>query len=204
MVNLRTAVVVGLLLTAYTAYPPAARAATPLEFEFTGVFTAVGQGVQHQVGEQFTTTLVFDPETPDRNPSASFGEYRYLSWTVPSAPQTPHVLTTTGAQPTSVILVTNDFSDPPVDQWRVDYIAPQLAYDIVIDFPSSVLSSDVLPGSLNLSAAQSAIFRSTQNSQLLLNGNITGLSVREVPEPSAIAIFVSIGVGGIALRRRHP
>jgi hypothetical protein len=198
MFNLRAAVVVGLLLTAYAASPPPARAAVPLEFEFTGVYTAVGPGVQHHVGDQFTTTVRFDPDTPDTNPSPLRGEYRYLTWTAPSSTQTPFEFTPLAD---SYILVDRE---DPTHNWVVDYRAPLFTYTLRIAFPAGTFMTDALPQTLNLSISTDNQFNAVNNAVFppgpILQGRITALTVRQVPEP---AIWIAAPAGVFALLRRR-
>jgi hypothetical protein len=164
-----------------------------IEFEFTGVFTAIGPGVQHTVGEQFTSTVLFDPTTPDLNGSSNFGEYRYLRWVTPSPTAIPNVFE---PPPGSASRITVFSRSDGTNQWQIEFLAPLFIYTLAIDFPPSTFATDALPLTLNLSLATDTRFNATSQVPFppsnIMTGDIASLTVREVPEPVSTSLLALI------------
>jgi hypothetical protein len=181
MFNLRMAVVLGLSLAVISTV---ARAAQPIEFEFTGVFTQT-TGTVHQVGQPFTTTVLFDPTTPDLDPSPSAGNYPFISWTVPNHTSTPSVFGDPGTIQTAV------GGAAGADVWSARYLgASQFRWELNVFFPIGTLPTDALPQTLNLSQATGTSFEAFNASVGMdLRGTINSLTVRIVPEPALMATF---------------
>lgn len=190
MFNLRTAVVLSFVLGSFAA---AARAATPIEFEFGGVLTEEA-GTVHQAGDRFTTTVRFDPDTVDLDPSPLFGSYRYLSWTVPGPFASPFVFENNPPGRISVNL------NEPFDRWRLDFFgAGSFNYVIRLEFPPGTFPNDQLPQNLPLSQAFTREFGGS-DTNFILRGTIDSLTVRVVPDPTSAAILLPLMLLGA---RRH-
>jgi hypothetical protein len=194
MFNLRIAAVFSFVLAAFST---SARAAQPIEFEFGGVFTRSINTV-HQVGEPFTTTVLFDPDTPDTVPSPLEGHYPYLSWTAPSRTSTPIVFEDIPATIGSIQILRGSGGG---HTWKVDFQgATQFLYELSIDFPEGTFPTDALPQSLDLSAAFATSFEAFDGAfNVDLRGTINSLTVRVVPEPACVGIVTGVV---LALRRR--
>jgi hypothetical protein len=171
-----------------------ARAGTPIEFTFTGVYTQVEAGAAHAVGEQFTSTVLFDPDALDTNPSAIIGEYPFISWTVP---RSRSASSATFQGPFEGEISVGVGSE---NTWRVDRVVGlDTLYSVVIRYPSGTFASDALPNSLSLANSIGDEMQVTEQN-LTVIGDITGIAVRQIPEPWSFSI---IAFGGLLLRRRH-
>jgi hypothetical protein len=154
------------------------------------VFTEVGTGVQHTVGEAFTSTVRFDPDSPDTQPDPRFGRYTYITWVAPSTTSIPFNLT--GGLPSSQIRITAEVAG--TNTWRVeDALGLGRFLSLSIDFPPGTFATDALPTTLDLSLATGRReYRLVDQTQNLLVGNITGLTVRQVPEPTAALLWLGL------------
>lgn len=155
-----------------------ARAGTPIEFEFGGVFTQT-TGTVFQPGQSFTTTVKFDPDAPDMDPSPLLGRYTYLSWTAPYRTATPIVL----VPPSGAIEILAGAGGGS-HGWQISYFgASAFRFELDVDYPNGTFGNDRLPLSLDLTRSSATRFEVFDgNAGVDLRGTIT--SFRVVPEPS--------------------
>ncbi len=170
-----------------------ASAALPIEFEFTGVYTQTS-GTIYFPGDIFTTTVRFDPDWPDAEPSPTDGEYEYLTWTVPAPTSTtPFVLEGGFNGFGGIFTGLTDVSST----WLVNN---GFVYSMAVVLPPGTFTTDALPTNLDLSIATRTEFSAfNPSTSLNLKGNLTSLVVRTVPEPSGVGgVFAA---AGLSLRR---
>lgn len=195
--NVLRVVTVGLLLCASTR---SARAALPIEFEFGGVFTQT-TGTVHQVGDRFTTTVRFDREAVDVEPSPVEGKYPYISWIVPGRFADPTVFNNTPVTIGRIRVLRANPSVPNVDQWRLQFTgAGSFGYGIVLEYPPGTFPTDELPLSLSLSQAFTRDFAGG-DTDFTLRGSIDSLTVRVVPDPTGAASLSVLALVGARRRR---
>lgn len=181
----------GLILVVFV-FAKASHGAT-VEFTFAGVYTQT-TGTVHQVGNAFTSTLVFDPATIDVDSNPEMGSYAHLGWTAPSTASQPYNFPPSGA-----IRIGSGGSGS--NSWILERLgASTFFWHIDLIFPNGTFLDDSLPTSLDLSQATLAQFRGTDVG-VTLRGNITSLTINPtVPEPAAgIAVLIS----AFAFRRRR-
>ena len=175
MFNLRIAVVLGFVL----AFSTVARAGTPIEFTFGGVFTRT-QGTNHPLGGPFTSTVLFDPDAPDGDGSPNFGLYEYISWTAPYRFMSTPI--TFSNPPTTVGAIKVSLGQGG-HTWRFDREgAVGFGFLLDVQFPPGTFASDALPQTLDLSLSNGTGFDA--NFGVDLQGMITSFSSRVIPEPS--------------------
>lgn len=181
MFNVRTAVVLGFVV----AFSTVARAATPIEFVFEGVFTQTTNTV-HQVGDPFTSRVLFDPNAMDTDPSPLFGNYAYIRWVAPGPTSTPIVFQDIPSTVGSIQV----FLSGGANTWRVDFQGIfQFGWTLSIDFPLGTFPNDGLPRTLDLSQSTGSRFEGFDGTNFVdLRGTITSLTI--VPEPVSLAALV--------------
>jgi hypothetical protein len=191
------AVLAGLFFVSITAIAPSrADAALPIEFTFGGTFTQTSGSV-HQVGQPFSTVVLFDPASMDADPLPDDGRYPYLTWAAPGATANAVIFDN---PPLSIGDIRVDAEVGGDHQWRLQYRgAFNFGWELVLDFPPATFTSDALPHTLDLQLATRRVFAAS-DSNLTLRGTIDSLSVRVIPEPSIAALAV---ITPIVLRRRH-
>lgn len=191
-------VLVGVWFGLGLGFANVARAGTPIEFEFGGVFTQTS-GTVFQPGQSFTTTVRFDPDTPDMDPSPLRGRYTYISWTVPYRTSTPIVV----VPPSGEILVDAD-NDGSSHSWVLRNEGGSLFfYEILLNFPSGTFANDALqpPGDL-----QQATFNRFRGIDGAFGFEVEGVlnSFRVVPEPATAMTLCALALVRAGRRRRIP
>ncbi len=175
-----------------------ARAATPIEFTFSGVYTQT-TGTVHTVGQPFTSVVVFDPATPDVNSSPAFGGYRYLSWTVPSPFATPYFFQNPPVTNARIKIAAE--GDPTATHtWVIEFQGASLFWSLQVDFPGGTFLSDALPPTLDLSQSISTRFQGS-DTDVNLVGTVNSLTVRVVPEPTVGVAVLTVCC--LCVRRRQ-
>jgi hypothetical protein len=168
-----------------------ARAGTPIEFQFSGVFTQVESGAAHTVGDPFTSTITFDPDALDTNISPLFGEYPFISWAVPRSRSTSQAVFQGPMEGEILVDIGGQ------NAWRVDRVQGlDTLFALVVTYPNGTFTSDRLPLSLSLANAIGDRLEVTEQG-ITVMGDITSISVREVPEPFGVGVLLL----GLLMRR---
>lgn len=165
-----------------------------LQFTFGGTFTTT-TGSTHQVGDRFTTTLIFEPNPYVSEPGSLYHSFPTVEWSAPSNNDTPLVF---GVHRPLALLQTNRGGAGGADTWRVrNGSSIFYSYWLTIDFPINTLPADMPPASLDLTQALSASFWGFDSGWgSNLNGTIDSLTVQTVPEPTAAAMLACVALAG--------
>jgi hypothetical protein len=168
----------------------AARAGTPITFEFRGVITQRDPFATFQVGDPFVSRVTFDPDAPDTAPQPDVGVYGILSFSVPTGRSTaPRVFGPGQAQIRVDVEGTNG--------WLVEHFGDaDTGFNVHFNYPNGTFPTDALPRSLSLDNTSLRRLVSWDDGILII-GEVTSI----VPEPTFSTGFCVAML--CALRRRN-